>query len=71
LGPDLLRGRDKLIGRDLNVDDEGFEQNCEPLQSLHHHYVGYQSIPHELTSPRRLILASAMENPIKNEADAI
>jgi hypothetical protein len=25
LGPDLLRGRGKSIGRDLDVDDEGSE----------------------------------------------
>jgi hypothetical protein len=26
MSPDLLRGMGKLIGGDLNVDDEGFEQ---------------------------------------------
>jgi hypothetical protein len=36
LGPDLPRGRGKSIGEDLNVDNEGSEQNFEPLQSLHH-----------------------------------
>jgi hypothetical protein len=44
LHPDLLRGRGKSIGGDLDVDDEGSEQNVEPLQSLHHYSVGYQSI---------------------------
>jgi hypothetical protein len=39
LSPNLLRGRGrgKSIGRDLDVDEEGFEQNFEPLQSLHHY----------------------------------
>jgi hypothetical protein len=46
LSPDLLRGRGKSIGGDLNVDDEGSEQNFEPLQSLHHCSVGYQSMRH-------------------------
>jgi hypothetical protein len=31
------RGRGKSIGRDLDVDEEGSEQNFEPLQSLHHY----------------------------------
>jgi hypothetical protein len=43
MGPDLLRGTGKLIGGDLNVDDEGSEQRrFEPVQSLHHGSVGYQ-----------------------------
>jgi hypothetical protein len=62
LGPDLSRGRDMSIGGDLNIDDEGFEQNVEPLQSLHQCSVGYQSMRHELTSSKRLIPASAIEN---------
>jgi hypothetical protein len=44
LGRDLLRGRGKSIGGDLDVDNEGSEQNFEPLQSLHHCSVGYQSV---------------------------
>jgi hypothetical protein len=40
LNPDLLRGRDKLIDRDLDVYEEDSEQNFEPLQ-LHHCSVGY------------------------------
>jgi hypothetical protein len=60
-----------LIGGDLNVDDEGSEQNFEPLQSLHHYSIGYQSMQHELTLPRRLIPVSAIENTSKNEKDAI
>jgi hypothetical protein len=71
LGSDLTRGRGKLIGGDLNIDDEGSKQNIEPLQSLYHHSVGYQSMLHELTSPRKLIPASAIENISKNKEDAI
>jgi hypothetical protein len=70
-GPDLPRGRGKSIGGDLNVDDEGSEQNFKLLQSLHHCSIGYQSVWHELTSPRRLIPASAIENTRKNKVDAI
>jgi hypothetical protein len=70
LSSDLSRGRGKLIGGDLNVDEEGSKQNIKPLQSLHHCSVGYQSMWHELTSPRRLIPASAVENTIKNKVDA-
>jgi hypothetical protein len=68
---DLLSGSGKSIGGDLDVDDEGSEQNFKPLQSLHQFSVGYQSMWHELTSPRRLIPASAIENTSKNEEDAI
>jgi hypothetical protein len=70
-GPDLLRGRGKSIGGDLNVDDEDSKRNFNPLQSLHHCSVAYQSMRHELTSPRRLIPASAIENTSKNEEDII
>jgi hypothetical protein len=31
LVPDLLRGRGRSIGGDLDVDDEGFEQNFKPF----------------------------------------
>jgi hypothetical protein len=68
---ELLRGSSKLIGGDLDVDDEVSEWNVKPLQSLHHCSVGYQSVRHELTSPRRLIPASAIENTSKNKGDAI
>jgi hypothetical protein len=44
LSPDLLRGRGKLIGGDLDIDDEGSKHNINPLQSLHHNSVGYQSM---------------------------
>jgi hypothetical protein len=71
LCPNLPRGRGKSIGGDLDVDDEGSEYNFEPLQSLHHRSVGYQSVRCELTSPKRLILVSAIENTSKNEEDAI
>jgi hypothetical protein len=65
------RGRGKLIGGDLDVDFEGSEQNFKPLQSLHYCSVGYQSVQHELTSPRRLIPSSTIENTSMNEEDAI
>jgi hypothetical protein len=40
---DLLRGTGKLIGGDLDVDDEGFKQHqFKSMQSLHHGSVGYQ-----------------------------
>jgi hypothetical protein len=36
---------DKLIGGDLDVDDDGSEQRWfEPVQSLHHGSVGYQPV---------------------------
>jgi hypothetical protein len=45
MSPDLLRGRGKLIGGDLNVDDECSEQRqFKPVQSLHHDSVGYQPV---------------------------
>jgi hypothetical protein len=69
LGPDLSIGRGKSIGGDLDIDDEGSKQNFKPLQSLHHCSVGYQSIRYELTSPRRLIPASAIEKTSKNKKE--
>jgi hypothetical protein len=66
-----MRGRGKSIGEDLDIDDEGSEHNFKPLQSLHHCSVGYQSVQPELTSLRRLIPASAIENTNKNKVDAI
>jgi hypothetical protein len=71
LSPDLLRGKGKSIGGDIDIDDEGSEQNMEPLQSLHHDFVGYQYVQHELTLPRRLIPASAIENTSKNREEII
>jgi hypothetical protein len=71
LGLDLPRGRGKSIGGDLKVDEEGSEQNFEHLQSLHHCSIGYQSVRHELTSPRRLIPESTIENTSKKEENAI
>jgi hypothetical protein len=42
MSPDLLRGTGKLIGGDLEVDDEGSEQRrFKSVQSLHHGSVGY------------------------------
>jgi hypothetical protein len=60
-----------LIDGDLDVDNENSEQNIEPLQSLHHCSVSYQSVRHELTSLRKLIPVSAIENTSKNEVDEI
>jgi hypothetical protein len=71
LSPDLLKGRGKSIGGDLDIDDKGSEHNVEPLQSLHHCSIAYQSMRHELTSPRRVIPASSIEKTSKNEEDAI
>jgi hypothetical protein len=42
LVPDLLRGRSRSIGGDLDVSEEGSEQMIITLQSLHHDSVGYQ-----------------------------
>jgi hypothetical protein len=42
LSPKLLKGRGKLIGGDLYIDDEGSELNVELLPSLHHKFVCYQ-----------------------------
>jgi hypothetical protein len=43
MSPNLPRGTGKLIGGDLDVDDEGSEQRrFEPVQSLHHGSIGYQ-----------------------------
>jgi hypothetical protein len=43
MSPYLLRGTGKLIGGDLDVDDESFQQRrFEPVQSLHHGSIGYQ-----------------------------
>jgi hypothetical protein len=45
MSPDLLRFMGKSIGGDLDVDDEGSEHHrFEPVQSLHHDSVGYQSM---------------------------
>jgi hypothetical protein len=45
MSPDLSRGTGKSIGGDLDVDDEGSEQRrFEPVQSLHHGSIGYQSV---------------------------
>jgi hypothetical protein len=42
LVPNLLRGRGRLISRDLDVGEEGSEQTIITLQSLHHSSVDYQ-----------------------------
>jgi hypothetical protein len=69
-GPDLPRRRGKSIGGDLDVDDDGSEQNFEPLRSLHHCSVDYQSMKQELNSPRWLIPACSIKKTSKNEVDA-
>jgi hypothetical protein len=45
MSPGLLRGTGTSIGGDLDADDEGSEQRrFEPVQSLHHGFVGYQPV---------------------------
>jgi hypothetical protein len=45
MSPDLPRGTGKLIGGDLDVDDEGSEQRrFEHVQSIHHGSSGYQPV---------------------------
>jgi hypothetical protein len=45
MSPDLSRGTGKLIGGDLDVDDESSEQRrFELVQSLHHDSIGYKSV---------------------------
>jgi hypothetical protein len=44
LVPDLLRGRGRSIGGDLDVGEEGSEQTIVTLQSLHHGSVCYQHV---------------------------
>jgi hypothetical protein len=44
LVPDLLHGRGRSIGGDLDVGEEGSESTIITLQSLHHDSVGYQHV---------------------------
>jgi hypothetical protein len=45
MSPDLPRGTGKLIGGDLDIDDEGSEpRRFKSVQSLHHDSVGYQPV---------------------------
>jgi hypothetical protein len=45
MSPDLPRGTGKSIGGDLDIDDKGSkEHRFEPVQSLHHCFVGYQPV---------------------------
>jgi hypothetical protein len=44
LVPDLLRGRGRSIGGNLNVGEEGYKQMIVTLQSLHHSSVSYQHV---------------------------
>jgi hypothetical protein len=49
----------KLIGGDLDVDDEGSEQRrFEPVQSLYHDSVGYQLVPTQIGLTRKAVPAS-------------
>jgi hypothetical protein len=41
---DLLRGRGRSIGEDINIDEEGSEQTIVTLQLLHYGFVGYQHL---------------------------
>jgi hypothetical protein len=38
----LLRGRGRSIGEDLNIGEESSEQTIVTLQSLHHGSISYQ-----------------------------
>jgi hypothetical protein len=44
LVPNLLRGRGRSIGGDLDIGEEGSEQMIVTLQSLHHDSDGYQHV---------------------------
>jgi hypothetical protein len=44
LVPDLLRGRDRSVGGDLDVGEDDYEQMIVILQSLHYDFVGYQHV---------------------------
>jgi hypothetical protein len=65
--PDLLRGRGKSIDGDLDIDDECSEQIFEPLQSLHHCSVRYQSVQQKLTSPRSLSLHAQLRTQARTK----
>jgi hypothetical protein len=56
MSPDLPRGTGKSIGGDLDVDDEGSEQ-CwfDPVQSLHHSFVGYQPVNTQIGLAKKAI----------------
>jgi hypothetical protein len=62
MSPNLLRGRGKSIGGDLDVHNKGSEQNVEPLQSLHHSSIGYQSM-------HRRIELTKKSNPSKRNRE--
>jgi hypothetical protein len=42
LVPHLLSGRDRSIGGDVDIGEEGSKQTIVTLQSLHHGSIGYQ-----------------------------
>jgi hypothetical protein len=51
---DLLRGRGRSVGRELDVGEEGYEQMIETMQSLHHGPLDTNMHAHELASQRSL-----------------
>jgi hypothetical protein len=60
MSPDLPRGTSKLIGADLDVDDEGSEQRrFEPVQSLHHNSVGYRTVHTRIGLTKKAIFLQA------------
>jgi hypothetical protein len=60
MSPDLPRGTSKSIGRYLNVDDEGSKQcQFEPVQSLHHGYVGYQPVHTQIGLAKKVVSLQA------------
>jgi hypothetical protein len=60
MSPYLPRGTGKLIGGDLDVDDEGSEQRWfEPVQSLHHGSVGYQPMHTQIGLAKRAMSLQA------------
>ncbi len=70
MSPDLPRGMGKLIGGDLDVDDEDSEQHKFELCS---HYTTAPLVTnpctHELASPRRLCPCKQIENTSKNRKE--
>jgi hypothetical protein len=60
MSPDLTTGTGKLIGGDLDVDDEGSEQcRFEPVQSLHHSSVGYQPMRTRISLTKKAMSSQA------------
>jgi hypothetical protein len=69
MSPDLSRGMGKLIGGDLNIDDEGFEERqFEPMQSLHHCSVGYQPVHTQIGLAKKAMSLQVNPNGITNHS---